>query len=230
MTLPIGPEVDARVAPRPIPVVLEGSSVRLEPLEAQWHTSPLWQAIQGHDDLWLYLGEGPFSDEAAFRKQMEKEELSKDPLYFAIMDQATDLCVGRCSLMRIEPTDRVIEVGNILYSPKLQRTRGATEAMYLLARHIFDDLGYRRYEWKCNFCNEPSKRAAVRLGFTYEGLFRQHKIMKGRNRDTAWFSMLDSEWPARKAEFERWLHPTNFDRSGTQRTPLAQGVQDSVKL
>ncbi len=230
MAQPVGIEVDVRPAPRPVPVVLEGASVRLEPLEAQWHTEPLWQAIEGHDDLWTYLGEGPFTEEAAFRKQLEKEEASKDPLYFAIVDQATDRCVGRCALMRIEPADRVIEVGNVLFSPLLQRTRMATEAMFLLARHIFDDLGYRRYEWKCHSFNEPSRRAAIRLGFTYEGIFRQHKIIKGRNRDTAWYSMLDSEWPARKAEFERWLNPANFERDGSQRTPLNQGVQEPDRL
>jgi RimJ/RimL family protein N-acetyltransferase len=123
--------------------------------------------------------------------------------------------------MRIEPTQRVIEVGSIIYSSALQRTRAATEAMYLLARHVFEDLGYRRYEWKCNALNAPSRRAAERLGFTFEGIFRQHMVIKGRNRDTAWFSMLDAEWPARKSAFERWLLPENFDEHGTQRTPLA---------
>jgi RimJ/RimL family protein N-acetyltransferase len=124
--------------------------------------------------------------------------------------------------MRIEPAHRVIEVGSILYSPALQRTRGATEAMYLLARYVFDDLGYRRYEWKCNALNAPSRAAARRLGFTYEGIFRQHMIIKGQNRDSAWFSMLDSEWPARKARFEGWLAPENFDANGRQRNALSQ--------
>jgi RimJ/RimL family protein N-acetyltransferase len=119
------------------------------------------------------------------------------------------------------PKDRCIEVGAILFSPALQRTRGATEAMYLMARHVFEDLGYRRYEWKCNALNQPSRRAALRLGFTFEGIFRQHMIIKGRNRDTAWFSMLDREWPARKAAFERWLDPTNFDPQGRQKSALS---------
>ena len=126
--------------------------------------------------------------------------------------------------MRIEPAHRVIEVGSILYTPALQQTTGATEAMYLMARHVFEDLGYRRYEWKCNALNQSSRRAALRLGFTFEGIFRQHMIVKGRSRDTAWFSMLDSEWPARKAAFERWLSPANFDREGRQREPLSSAL------
>jgi RimJ/RimL family protein N-acetyltransferase len=126
--------------------------------------------------------------------------------------------------MRIDAKNRVIEVGSILYSPELQKSRGATEAMYLLARYAFEDLGYRRYEWKCNSFHKGSQRAALRLGFRYEGFFRQHMVIKGRSRDTTWFAMLDSEWPARKAEFERWLDPANFDEAGRQRTRLSQGV------
>ncbi len=141
-------------------------------------------------------------------------------MFYAIVDRRNGLAVGRAALMRIDPRNRVVEVGNIMYSPALQRTRGATEAMYLLARYVFEDLGYRRYEWKCNALNEPSQRAALRLGFSFEGIFRQHMIVKGRNRDTAWFSMLDSEWPARKREFERWLDKTNFDSQGIQKTSL----------
>ena len=128
--------------------------------------------------------------------------------------------MGYQTLMRIEPVHRVIEVGNILYTPAMQRTIGATEAQYLFARHVFDDLGYRRYEWKCNDLNAPSKRAALRYGFAFEGVFRQHMIVKGRNRDTAWFAMLDSDWPACRAAFERWLDPANFDAQGQQKTAL----------
>jgi RimJ/RimL family protein N-acetyltransferase len=124
--------------------------------------------------------------------------------------------VGYASYLRIEPSHRVIEVGNILYTPRLQRTRGATEAMFLMARHAFEDLRYRRYEWKCNALNEPSRRAALRLGFRFEGIFRQHMLIKGRNRDTAWYAMLDGEWPERKAAFEQWLSPENFDAAGGQ--------------
>ncbi len=138
-------------------------------------------------------------------------------MFFAILDRASGAAVGYAAYMRIEPVHRVIEVGSILYTPQLQRTPLATEAMYLMARHVFEDLGYRRYEWKCNALNAPSRRAALRFGFTFEGIFRQHMIVKGRNRDTAWFSMLDSEWPARKANFERWLDPSNFGPDGRQK-------------
>ena len=146
-------------------------------------------------------------------------------VFFAIVDKPSGRAVGYASLMRIDVTNRVIEVGNILYTPALQRTAGATEAMYLLARYVFEELGYRRYEWKCNALNEPSRKAALRLGFTFEGIFRQHFIVKGRNRDTAWFSMLDSEWPAIKADFEHWLDPANFDAAGRQKTPLRLASQ-----
>src|SRR6185436_15486633 len=149
------------------------------------------------------------------------------PLFFTILHEATGTPAGYCSLMRIEPAHRVIEVGNILYLPSLQRTAGATEAMYLLARYVFDTLGYRRYEWKCNALNHPSRAAALRLGFTFEGVFRQHMIVKGRNRDTAWYSMLDSEWPALKTRFERWLSPGNFDDGGRQRMPLGDSGSTS---
>ena len=151
---------------------------------------------------------------------MEKKSASEDPLFFAILDKPSCAPAGYACFMRIEPAHRCIEVGSILFAPSLQRTRGATEAMYLMARHVFEDLGYRRYEWKCNTLNEPSRRAALRLGFTFEGVFRQHMIVKGRNRDTAWYSMLDHEWPARKAAFERWLDPGNFDDQGRQKSPL----------
>jgi RimJ/RimL family protein N-acetyltransferase len=136
------------------------------------------------------------------------------------LDAASDAPSGYCSLMRIESAHRVIEVGNILYLPSLQRTVGATEAMYLLARYVFDELGYRRYEWKCDANNAPSRKAALRFGFTFEGIFRQHMIVKGKSRDTAWFSMLDAEWPQRKRAFEAWLDPENFDTRGKQKTAL----------
>ena len=138
------------------------------------------------------------------------------------MPVATGTAAGYASYMRMEPAHGVVEVGNILLTPSLQRTTAATEAMYLMAAHVFDDLGYRRYEWKCNAKNEPSRRAALRLGFTFEGIFRQHMVVKGQNRDTAWFSMLDHEWPARKRAFEAWLDPANFDGEGRQRQRLIQ--------
>jgi RimJ/RimL family protein N-acetyltransferase len=138
------------------------------------------------------------------------------------VDNATNLPVGQASYLRIEPAHRSIEVGHIMFTPALQRSCGATEVMYLMARHVFRDLGYRRYEWKCNALNEPSRRAALRLGFTFEGVFRQHMIVKGHNRDTAWFSMLDSEWPQRQANFEQWLAPSNFDAAGRQKLSLSR--------
>ena len=143
-----------------------------------------------------------------------------DPMYFAVIDGSTGRAEGRQALMRITPEHGVIEIGSIYWGPAIARTPRATEALYLFARHSFEDLGYRRFEWKCNDRNEPSKRAAQRFGFTYEGLFRQHMIMKGESRDTAWFSMLDSEWPTRRVVFERWLAPSNFDAQGQQKSSL----------
>ena len=175
---------------------------------------------QGIDTFWDYLSEGPFPDRASYRDHLSKRAASDDPLFFAIVDRASGEARGRAALMRIDAENRVIEVGHILYGRDLRRTRGATEAMYLLARYVFDDLGYRRYEWKCNALNAASRAAALRLGFTFEGSFRQHMIVKGRNRDTAWFSMIDAEWPDRKARFERWLDPANFDEHARQRAPL----------
>src|SRR5262245_30220492 len=160
----------------------------------------------------------------SFDRHLAQKAESDDPLFFAIGDNTTARALGYASFMRIDPSHGVIEVGSILFTPALQRTAAATEAMYLMARHVFEDLGYRRYEWKCNAKNEPSRRAAVRLGFTFEGIFRQHMVVKGHNRDTAWYSMLDSEWPARKTAFERWLDPSNFDAQGQQRRALERGT------
>ena len=217
--LPIGPPVDATPAGTPERVTLDGQYVRLVPLDPSAHGDALFAGTCGLDNetLWRYLFDGPYDDRAG---PLRAKADSADPLHFAIIDVPSGTALGTAALMRIEPAHRVIEVGSIIYSPALQRTRGATEAMYLLARHVFETLGYRRYEWKCNALNAPSRRAARRLGFTFEGIFRQHMIMKGRNRDTAWFSMLDSEWPDRKARFERWLRPENFDAAGRQKRPL----------
>jgi RimJ/RimL family protein N-acetyltransferase len=216
--------MEETLTPGAIPerVTLAGRYVTLAPFDAGCHALALWQGVRGteNDALWAYLFEGPFPDFAAFREDCERKSASMDPLFLAIVDRASGQAVGRASFMRIEPKHRCIEVGSILYSPALQRTRGATEAMYLMARHVFEALRYRRYEWKCNALNEPSRRAALRLGFKYEGIFRQHMIAKGRNRDTAWYAMIDSEWPALKAEFERWLEPGNFDAEGRQRSSL----------
>lgn len=169
----------------------------------------------------MYLPDGPFEDEADFRDWLITRAASLDPLFYAIVDRASGRALGMASYLRITPEHGVIEVGYIWYSPELQRTAAATETMYLMARHVFEDLGYRRYEWKCNELNEPSRRAALRLGFTYEGVFRQHMVVKDHNRNTAWYSMLDSEWPAAKAAFEAWLRPENFDAQGRQLHGLA---------
>lgn len=203
-------------------VTLRGRAVTLVPLDAQAHADALFEGANGggKDQVWTYLFDGPFTDRAAFKANIEAKAKSEDPLFFAVLDNAGGGPVGYQTLMRIDAAHRVIEVGNIMYTPALQRTIGATEAQYLFARYIFDDLGYRRYEWKCNALNAPSRRAALRFGFTFEGVFRQHMIVKRANRDTAWYSMLDSEWPARRAAFERWLAPGNFDAQGRQRTSL----------
>ena len=219
--LPVGSRVpDVSTGPRPGPVALEGRYGRVERL-AQHHDKDLWEAVQGHDDTWTYMSSyGPFPDFPTFSKWVGSRPALEDPYSYAVVEPS-GRAVGISTLMEIKPAMRSIEVGHIVYTPALQRTRLATEAQYLLAKYVFETLGYRRYEWKCNALNAPSWRAALRYGFVFEGTLRQHMIAKGRNRDTAYFSMLDSEWPARKAAFEQWLAPDNFDREGRQRTRLA---------
>jgi len=201
---------------------MEGRYVTLAPLDASSHADALWRQTGGTENapLWLYLPAGPFGERSAFEADIAGKAVSTDRVFFAIVDKQASEAAGYTSYLRIEPAHRCIEVGYILYTPALQRTRGATEAMYLMARYVFEELGYRRYEWKCDARNEPSRRAALRLGFTFEGIFRQHMIVKGRNRNTAWYSMLDKEWPARKAAFERWLDRSNFDEQGRQKSKL----------
>jgi RimJ/RimL family protein N-acetyltransferase len=212
--------IDWKPAALPRPVSLYGRTVMLEPLDAELHAADLSDGVQGHDEVWRWLADGPYAEEAALRRAIEEKQAGTSALFFAILTESNGRTEGYASYMRIEPAHGVIEVGNIMLSPSLQRTTAATEAMYLMARHVFEDLGYRRYEWKCNAQNEPSRRAAQRLGFTFEGIFRQHMVIKGQNRDTAWFSMLDHEWPARKTAFETWLNPANFDPDGRQRRSL----------
>jgi RimJ/RimL family protein N-acetyltransferase len=220
----IGAPVDSSPAKRPHPVVLPGRVVTLRPFDRVSQAGVLYHSCHGpeSEDLWRYMHDGPFPGPAEYWAAFEKKEKSADPLFLAIIDNATGVPVGQASYLRIEPAHRCIEVGNIIFTPALQRSAGATEAMYLMARHAFHDLGYRRYEWKCNALNQPSRRAALRLGFTFEGVFRQHMIVKGRNRDTAWFAMLDSEWPQRQANFEQWLAPSNFDQAGQQKISLSR--------
>ncbi len=222
----VGFPVETHPAPRPEHKPLVGRYVTLVPLKSE-HAAALYPLFHGENDhVWDYMYEAPFASREAFQTHIDAKAASPDPLFFAIIDSATRQTVGQATFMRIDPVNRVIEVGNIIYSPLLQKTPSATETMYLMAKYVFE-LGYRRYEWKCNALNEPSKRAAIRFGFTYEGTFRQHLIVKGHNRDTAWFSMLDSEWPANRAAYETWLDPANFDVQGRQKTALAAMMNQS---
>jgi RimJ/RimL family protein N-acetyltransferase len=227
---PVGPLVGALPAKRPERVTLRGRWITLAPLDAETHAAELFEGANGgeKDRVWTYLFDGPYTDADVFKANIAAKAASNDPLFWAIVDNTSGRAVGYQTLMRIDTTHRVIEVGNILYTPAMQRTPGATEAQYLFARTVFDDLGNRRYEWKCNALNAPSRRAAERFGFTFEGVFRQHMMVKGRNRDTAWFSMLDSEWPARRRAFEAWLDPANFDASGVQKRALGDLMKEST--
>lgn len=208
---------------RPGREVLSGRFCRLEPLDAERHAEALFTAYAAEPtgSLWTYLPYGPFADAAAYRAWMERHWLGADPLFFAVMDASGDEVLGTVAYLRIDPNAGAIEVGHLAYSPRLQRTAAATEALFLLLAHAFA-LGYRRCEWKCDSLNEPSRRAALRLGFSFEGTFRQATVVKGRNRDTDWFSLLDTEWPARQAAFAAWLAPENFDAAGCQRRRLEE--------
>ena len=208
--------------------MLDGRYTELEPLDPARHGPSLLESAlrPGGEDRFRYLFEDAPIDAAAFAPWLDRAAASDDPLFFAVIDRATGRAEGRQALMRIDPVHGVIEIGSILWGPAIARSRVATEALYLFARHAFETLGYRRFEWKCNNLNEPSKRAALRFGFTYEGLFRQHMVAKGANRDTAWFSIIDGEWPALAAAYEAWLQPTNFDAEGRQRRRLENFRQD----
>ena len=207
--------------PRPQAVPLEGRYVRLEKLEPR-HADGLHaaSATGDADAKFTWLAEGPPEDQASFRAWVERVSVSVDPIYFAIIDKATGKVAGRQTLMRIDPANGVVEIGNIYWGPLIARKAAATEALFLFARYAFDTLGYRRFEWKCNNDNLPSKQAALRFGFQYEGLFRQHFVIKGLNRDTAWFAMIDKDWVALKPAYEAWLAPDNFDESGNQKRRL----------
>ncbi len=215
----IGPPVDETPARHPGDVTLEGRFGRVVRLAAH-HAASLCHELREFDHLWTYIPYGPFAGEAAFNAWFETRVPLDDPYCYAIVDPE-DRALGIAALMEIRPAMRSIEVGHIVLSPKLQRTPLATEAQYLLARYAFEELGNRRYEWKCNALNAPSRRAALRFGFTFEGILRHHMIVKGRSRDTAYFSMLEAEWPACKRAFERWLAPENFEGGGAQKRSLA---------
>jgi RimJ/RimL family protein N-acetyltransferase len=226
---PIGePVPDWSARPRPGREPIEGRHCRIEALDPERHAADLFaaNARDGEGRMWTYMAYGPFARLDDYQTWADKAAASQDPLFHAILDRSTGRAVGVASFLRIEPAVGVVEVGHIAYSPALQRTPAATEAMYLLMRRVFGELGYRRYEWKCDALNAPSRAAAERLGFRFEGVFRQATVYKGRNRDTAWYSVLDTEWPARKAAFEAWLDPANFDATGRQRRPLARGAQE----
>jgi len=217
---------------RPMPphTAMTGRWCRVEPLDVDRHAAELHEAnlddAEGRN--WTYLTSEPFRELEPYRAWLTKMSAAGDPFFHAIIDARTEKAVGVAAFLRIDAANGVIEVGHINYSPRLQQTAAATEAMALMMRRVFDELGYRRYEWKCDSLNAPSRAAAARLGFQYEGLFRQALVYKDRNRDTAWFSMLDREWPERRAEFDRWLAPENFDAQGRQRTSLRHAMTQST--
>lgn len=212
--------------PAPPRLPLVGRFCRVEPLAVERHAADLYAAnhVDGEGRMWTYLAYGPYADFDEYVAWMTRVCQSPDPLFYAIIEPATGRAVGVAGYLRIDPANGSIEVGHIAYSPRLQRTPAATEAMYLLMQQAFA-LGYRRYEWKCDALNAPSRAAAQRLGFSFEGFFRQAVIYKGRNRDTAWYAILDKEWPALQAAFTQWLDPVNFDEDGQQRVRLSDLTQ-----
>ena len=211
-----------RPPPRPARAVLAGRYCRLEPADADRHAADLHAANAEDRDgrMWTYMAYGPFAGEADYRRWLETASRGDDPLFLAIVDAGTGRASGLGSYLRIDPGSGSIEVGHLAFAPRLQRTCAATEAMFLMMRWAFA-AGYRRYEWKCNALNAPSRRAALRLGFSFEGVFRQATVAKGRNRDTAWYAVIDRDWPALEAAYSRWLAPGNFDDHGRQRQSLA---------
>ena len=221
---PIGfPLPDWRPPPRPPRIPMAGGYCRVEPLEPDRHALELHtaNALDADHRNWTYLTAGPFGSFDAYLQWFKSSCLGDDPLFHAIIDLETGKAAGVASFMRIDPGNGAIEVGNINFSPLLQRKRAATEAMYLMMKRAFE-LGYRRYEWKCDALNAPSRAAAQRLGFSYEGIFRQAVVYKGRNRDTAWYAMIDSVWPQLQQAYTRWLAPNNFDPQGKQRLHLSE--------
>ena len=224
-TMPTEPLLGAPVTPStdwrpPARTVMQGRRVRLEPLEPSRHTAALFAVSKDAPEIWTYMPYGPFDSVESMITWQEETCLGDDPLFFAVCDAASGAPLGMVSFLRIVPAMGVIEIGHIWFAPSLQRTAMATEAIYLLMCRTFDEMKYRRLEWKCNDMNDKSKAAALRFGFTFEGVFRQHMITKGRNRDSAWFALLDKDWPQVKANFQAWLDPANFDDGGQQKTAL----------
>ena len=213
-------------APRPAKgpperAVIEGRSLRLEPIDPARHVADLFAVSADDPALWTYMPYGPFEDPAQMEAWLEACARSDDPLFMALVETADARAAGMASFLNIRPAHGVLELGHIWFSQRLRQRRPATEAIFLMLSAAFDDLGYRRVEWKCDAANAASRRAALRFGFVYEGIFRQHLIVKGRNRDTAWFAILDRDWPALRSGFEAWLDPANFDDSGRQRRALS---------
>ncbi len=222
---PIGPALENwSPRPRPLRTSIFGRYCRLEPMVPEQHSKQLFEAFSQDQEgrNWTYLFSEPFECEKEFQQYLLESCCGDDPLFFTVIDNVTELAVGMFALMRIDPVMGVIEVGHINFSPLMQRTPVASESIFLLMKRVFDELGYRRFEWKCDNNNAPSKRAAERFGFTFEGIFRQAVIYKGRSRDTAWFSIIDQEWPQVKAMFEGWLAPQNFDEQGMQKASLRE--------
>jgi RimJ/RimL family protein N-acetyltransferase len=215
--LPLGDSVDWSPVERPGRRPLQGRHVLLRPVEAATDAEPLYAASHP-SDIWIYLPYGPYESAAHMSEALAQLERSEDPLFFTLV---TDRPSGIASYLRITPEHGAIEIGHIWFGTAMQRTAAATEAIYLLARHVFDDLGYRRLEWKCNALNAPSRRAAERFGFTFEGVFRKQQVVKGRNRDTAWYAIVDDDWPRIRVAFTQWLAPGNFDAHGRQRRSLS---------
>jgi RimJ/RimL family protein N-acetyltransferase len=208
---------------RPPRAPMTGRLVRVEPIDVERHAADLHAANAADRDgrMWTYMAYGPFPALADYRAWMSRICLGEDPLFHAIVDRASGKALGVASYLRIDPGNGVIETGHIAYAPVLQRTTAATEAMYLMMARVFDELGYRRYEWKCDALNAPSRAAAQRLGFRFEGVFRQAVVYKGRNRDTAWYAVIDKDWPALRDAYRCWLDQANFDPGGRQRVRLS---------
>jgi RimJ/RimL family protein N-acetyltransferase len=227
--LPLGEELDWKPAPRPTSMLLRGAHVLVRPVNAESDAVPLFSISHppdGDPSVWTYLPDGPYESPDHLRQTLIRGERSADPLYFTLVRIADERPLGVASYLRITPELGVIEIGHIWFGLQLQRTTAATEAIYLLMRHVFDDLGYRRLEWKCNALNAASRRAAERFGFTFEGVFRKHMVVKGRNRDTAWYAITEDEWPAIRRGFAAWLAPENVDGEGRQRRSLGELIRE----
>ncbi len=223
---PVGPPVPGWAPPpRPPRRAMQGHYVRLEPLDAHDHAGTLHHAFGADPGVWDYMPYGPFASAAAYHRWVKDHERSDDPVFFAACDLADGAPAGVLSYLRIAPGDGTIELGHICLAPRLQRSRAATEAMVLMIGWAFE-AGYRRFEWKCDALNRPSRRAAVRLGLSFEGVFRQATVVKGRNRDTAWFAAIDAEWPALRDAYRAWLEPGNFDAEGRQIMALSELTRD----